>query len=461
MLSNDERDALKLTSDSTEANGLFIYNTDIDCVEFWSGSNWIDLCASALPSANINPATLATLTPGSGTLKGRTNFDIGVTEGGASGCGTVADRAADKADFGAVSAYNYTFTASATGTVRNVRYVIQDSEGVLQSSQSLSGTLVVGTLANNTSTQLTLNFKPDLNLPSSQPLIVGRDRISAAHVIINVIYNNGLTDLKVVETLNIQDCSCGNSVKTVGGGWLTFMCYNLGAADTVKFMSPAQQAAYTNPADEYGDLYQWGRKADGHQLRTAQAYPTNNTAYENGIVSGSNLDGNGQVASTSAAYGKFIKGFDNNAIDWRSPQVDTLWYNNGKKTVNDPCPTGWRVITEAEWQSILNGDPTQFSVSGGSYNSVSGNRWQWVFSSTPGYLVTPSGSSSPTLFLPAAGIRNGGSSEFQNINSLGQYWSSSTGGIFAYLLTFNSVGNVYPRDNSFRASGYSVRCVVE
>jgi len=444
MLTNDERDALKLTSDSTEASGLVIYNTDIDCVEFWSGGKWIDLCASALPSANINPATLATLTPGSGTLKGRTIFDIGVTDGGDSSCGTLANRAPYIVDFGGTSVYNYTFTASGMGTVRNVRYMIQDNEGVLQASQSLSGTLVVGTLANGASTQLTLNFKPDLNLPTSNPLIVGRDRSAAAKVVIYIIYNNGSTDVKVSLTLSIQDCASGCSVKTTTGTWLTFMCYNLGAADTLQFMSPAQQAAYTNPADEYGGLFQWGRIADGHESRTS-------TSIAGPITS---FDTNGQP--TGANAGKFI--IDGaNSFDWRNPQNGNLW-NFTMYPANNPCPEGWRVPSIAELQSIFDGSVGSTDIPTAGYTSSSGNTWQWNNSGTQGMLIIPSGNSEPTLFLPAAGTRN--CSTGTNGGTGGSYWSRSLYGTSAYNLTLYS-NTVNPSIYSYRAFGYSIRCVAE
>jgi len=237
------------------------------------------------------------------------------------------------------------------------------------------------------------------------------------------------------------------------------MCYNLGAADTLQFISPSQQAYYSKPTDEYGDLYQWGRVADGHQLRTSQSYPTNNTTSENGAVSGSDLDGDGQVASTSAAYKKFIKNNDATTFDdWRIPPVDILWYN-GSKTINDPCPDGWRVPTGVELQSIMDGSKDIVSFSG-SYNSVSGNRWQWVSTSGAGYLITPSGSSSPTLFLPAAGYRTHDYSTLTFVGSYGYYWSSSADGTNASRMTFN-LDNVFPGNYASRSSGFSVRCVAD
>jgi len=72
-----------------------------------------------------------------------------------------------------------------------------------------------------------------------------------------------------------------------------------------------------NPKD-YGALFQWGRKGDGHEQRTGPRYPTNSSNQENGVVSGGGLDANGQIVSTHAAYGKFIKQ-NESPFDWRSP----------------------------------------------------------------------------------------------------------------------------------------------
>ena len=66
-----------------------------------------------------------------------------------------------------------------------------------------------------------------------------------------------------------------------------------------------------------------------------------------------------------------------------------------------------------------------------------------------------------SLFLPAAGLRNGNSGELANTSSNGYYWSSSPnyGGYSnAGGLSFSS-GNVYPLNNDSRANGFSVRCV--
>jgi len=455
MLSNDERDALKLTSDSTEANGLVIYNTDIDCMEFWSNGKWIDLCSNALPSANINPATLAALSAGSGSLSGRTCFDIG--EGN---FGTVyrdsTGHTPNRSDFAQDSVHTqyYIFTPPATGTVKNVRYLVEDPKGTLagtQGTRSLSGWLIVGDMANSASIPLELDFKNDLNSHSGP--IYGLTRENAAPVTINIIYNDGTTDVKAPPlTTKIQDCfCCGAQLKDENDKYYgrEFMCYNLGAAANVQTISPDRQAAYTTPVDNYGNYYQWGRTADGHQLRNSTPIPGPVTTF----------DANGQA--TGDTISKFITN-GNIPYDWRVPQDNNLWSDSGK-TGNDPCPEGWRVPTHAEWISIFDGNlSTTTSIPAAGYMSASGNTWKWNSTGTTGFLVTPSGSSEATLFLPAGGDRyysNGGG---DTVASNGYYWSSSiyTVSNNAYDFTFYST-TMNPNNSNFRAYGFSVRCITE
>ena len=97
----------------------------------------------------------------------------------------------------------------------------------------------------------------------------------------------------------------------------TWMDRNLGAS---------QVATSSTDAASYGDLYQWGRRADGHQCRTS---PTTATL--------SSVD--------QPAHGNFILA-PNAPNDWRSPQNTNLW--QGVSGVNNPCPSGYRIPTETE-----------------------------------------------------------------------------------------------------------------
>jgi len=195
-----------------------------------------------------------------------------------------------------------------------------------------------------------------------------------------------------------------------------------------------------NPED-YGALFQWGRKGDGHEQRTSPNYPTNDNSFENGVVSGPALDANGQIVGTHAAYGKFIKQ-DEEPYDWRTPQNDALW-NSGTetipiKTANDPCPVGWRVPTEAELQSLLD----------------SGNEWGELNGVSGSYF----GNETERLFLPAAGCRRLSDGRINCTEVYGRYWSSLLE-IYGVILLFGeSTYSVSPAASAF---GLSVRCVAE
>ena len=97
----------------------------------------------------------------------------------------------------------------------------------------------------------------------------------------------------------------------------------------------ASQVA-TSSADEeaYGYLYQWGRGTDGHQLRDSETNSTNaTTAVPN---AGNPWDG------------KFIAE-DSSPYDWLVPQNNNLW--QGINGTNNPCPSGYRLPTDNEWEA--------------------------------------------------------------------------------------------------------------
>ncbi len=158
----------------------------------------------------------------------------------------------------------------------------------------------------------------------------------------------------------------------------------------------------------YGYLYQWGRGNDGHASRSSVT-----------TLSLSSID--------SPGHGGFIT-VTESPYDWRSPQNDNLW--QGVNGVNNPCPSGYRVPSEAEWID---------------------EKLSWEFANSLGAF-------SSALKLPSAGFRYGGGS-FNGNGTLGRYWSNTVDGIYSRALYFdtNEVGTI----NSNRAVGRSVRCIKE
>ena len=319
-----------------------------------------------------------------------------------------------------------------------------------------------------------------------------------------------------------------------------FMAYNLGADSTLN--TPALQMAYmaadsngtpttTSHGRVFGGRYQWGRQNLPYAISTDGNY----TLY-NGTTNSIN------IASITPSYdtnGQII-GQDNNHVcnasstcDWRgtgtatAPDVPGQWtslWGNGKALSvetpgsgilhtngkyyqdptfvmpqNNPCPTGFRLPTQNEWELMCNYDcnPTiassiaQVHVSSGIGKTTSGLTWvavrcgggvctintsvPWSASNRGGYAVYKTSewdaagytiqdlitaSVQPILFLPAAGTRYYNSGTVINSGTEGVYSSSSIYDGSAHTLYFGYL-NVSPHYGGFHTYGYSVRCVKE
>ena len=172
-------------------------------------------------------------------------------------------------------------------------------------------------------------------------------------------------------------------------------------------LGASQVATASDDANAYGDLYQWGRAADGHESRTSGTTAT-------------------LATSDTPGHGDFIT---NGSIpyDWRNPQNDNLW--QGVSGTNNPCPSGYRLPTEAEWDA---------------------ERTSWGSNNAAGAFASP-------LKLPVAGYRDASNGSLLDVGSGGYYWSSTVDGAGSRYLLFNSSNADM---SSFgRAYGYSVRCL--
>jgi len=179
----------------------------------------------------------------------------------------------------------------------------------------------------------------------------------------------------------------------------TWMDRNLGAS---------QVATSSTDDQAYGDLYQWGRLADGHQLRTSGKTITLSTT---DVPGHSNF-----ITPVSYPY------------NWRSEQNNNLW--QGISGINNPCPAGYRLPTLAEWDA---------------------ERTSWTTNDAAGAFGSP-------LKLPLAG-RRGDQSNFLNVGDDGYYWSSTAVYAQPNNLFFNG-DNAY-MSGHYQANGYCVRCIMD
>ncbi len=212
---------------------------------------------------------------------------------------------------------------------------------------------------------------------------------------------------------------CGANV---GATFKAFMCYNLGVTGTQDPLS------YQSGANN-GDLYQWGRQTDGHEVRTSltQAGPVG-----------------------APVVNRFITVNSGN-YDWISPQSTTLWGDgttgaDPAKATNDPCPAGFKVPSQAQWGGLF-----RDGLTSGAPNTATRNTWTWTGN---GYTV------GNFLYLPAAGYRDVSDATLSSVGTSGYYWSSSVNGTYSYYLNFNS-GGVGPGSTNYRGYGFSVRCISE
>jgi hypothetical protein len=192
---------------------------------------------------------------------------------------------------------------------------------------------------------------------------------------------------------------------TTGKIW---MDRNLGAT---------QVATSSNDALSYGDLYQWGRGSDGHQIRTPLSGETT-------TISSTDTPGNTNFIKVSSS-----------PYDWRSGQNANLW--QGVNGINNPCPTGYRLPTETELNAERNNGGTGFWGTGSAQNNAAG-----AFASV--------------LKLPVAGARGNSSGLLGNVGIRGDYWSSTVDGTGAKTLSFEGGLNFFTNGRAF---GFSVRCI--
>ena len=238
--------------------------------------------------------------------------------------------------------------------------------------------------------------------------------------------------IPVAAGLIVWCSNCGTSGETqvyngttwtnlIGGTASPYVTYCTGSATTIlevinsttgkiwmdRNLGATQVATSSTDASSYGDLYQWGRRTDGHQCRTSTTTSTN--------------------SSTDATeHGDFILE-SISPFDWRVPQNVNLW--QGVSGTNNPCPSGYRIPTYAELEA---------------------ERTSWGSNNAAGAFASP-------LKLPLAGYRHYNTGSLGDEGVRGHYWSTAVISADSGFLLFSLNGAF--GDNHTRAYGSSVRCL--
>jgi uncharacterized protein (TIGR02145 family) len=244
---------------------------------------------------------------------------------------------------------------------------------------------------------------------------------SGAGNLVYTISGTPSTDGTASFAINIGGKSCTLSIATLGSYYSAgsvFCAAGLTAIKDVtnpttgktwmdRNLGASRAATSSTDANSYGDLYQWGRKSDGHQCRNSATTTT--------------------LSSTDQpVHANFILA-PNTPYDWRSPQNTNLW--QGINGLNNPCPSGYRLPTNNELES---------------------ERLSWNQNNSAGTFASP-------LKFPVAGDRYNSNGSLNGVGTYGSYWSSTVSVPYSYHLYFNSGDAIMYSSN--RAFGLSVRCI--
>lgn len=159
-----------------------------------------------------------------------------------------------------------------------------------------------------------------------------------------------------------------------------------------------------NDSRSYGDLYQWGRRADGHEKRASAVTQENATTVQPG-------------------HGMFIS---SNAT-WNDSQNFNLW--EGVDAINNPCPCGFRLPTQQELIDELE---------------------TWNPKDAYGALLSE-------LKFSLTGYRANADGSVASEGNFGYYWSSEASDMSGLDLGINQT-NAHPSSHH-QAGGASVRCI--
>ncbi len=213
--------------------------------------------------------------------------------------------------------------------------------------------------------------------------------------------------------------------------------------DGVEYSTEAEaNEAYVNSQkDCFGDLYQWGRLADGHEkINYTDTSKNQSVSYADNLT----INDNGIIKASGDGATKFIKN-PNSPYDWTDKDFDgskrkALWEKTDGTSI---CPNGFRVPTIDE----LKAETTNWSDSSMTEDESIGKV----------KVINRDTAFKNFLKFPVSGNRDYGDASLDNQGYRGFVWSSLPVGSNARSLSFNDAN---ARDGWHgRTYGLSVRCI--
>jgi len=534
-LTTAQRDALVTPASGQTAQnlamGLMIYNTDTQCLEFWSGSQWVSLCVgetpdpcAGWPDTPIDNVFCSNLNPTIGDLNARFRE--------AGGRGTIqwfaSPHSTTQLPVSHILQGTQYYAANCAGRNYRVPFLIllRDCRTIFPSGYLVTYTRVMYDFQQQRLLVVGCQHDPQVASFQWQVSLDGGNAwqniagANSAHFDIEPYFmysdytdvvesNNGIDNpvdfgIRQISFRRINNRVAGAPVATFlhmyfirtnspGFGetatGVRYLELNRGASGTIRM---ALLNLGTTNDNSFGYLFQWGRRADDHQITDWVINPTAIPGVQQtpagAIIPGPNLsspvvrgasppaaDGDGQVNAPA-----FVGNFIIQATNWGADITD-LWGNasNARTTApanlagwtqrarnNNPCTYflggDWRVPSRFDWADTNNG--SDLALAWGAHH----NTWTWIphavgthphFLSPGGAIVTNRNGES--LFLPTTGHRSENTGAIGNIAVAGAYWSSTfvsggaTNNAFGMHFTVGSVG----MQSVVRGMGRAVRCV--
>jgi len=452
-----------------EARGLIIYNTSTDCLEYYKNKEegWVSLCDdviidqipldNAANHAIIRPYSDTEPTLSDGTY-GKRKYDVAQSDMNSNvtgSCGIKGATHGRPGDFNNANDYRryYILEFDATEDMTKITDIIVGIRQYETKIVSISGDKPGGGASPNTfdrKNNIIVDFY-STGANAINAIASGRKEANALYTTIYALFKRNGELRRVEYTFLAMDClGCG--IRSSDNQWLRVSCYNHGVTE-----NPSTPPPFTYDALLSGDLYQWGRIADGHEKAGSPIFIPSPAVGE--IVYPTTpldlLDSNGQPMNDppfNFRVGSFIPvTTDSRALfygDWSVHHNPKLWGDGTEnpqmiKSVNDPCPTGFRLPTAQEMTIIMNS--LQVEDSGKGATTKASDEWS-------------------TLFLPYITARNTDGILLNASDATkGQYWTSTVNSATpdATVKTLKISSSSLAIENTDRAWGNAVRCVAE